>query len=70
MRVGLTPYRPSDGCLTFFDLTYWAQDWQLSVKDQRRLYLLISETLASEGKDVESQKVRCWSDLVVSQVLV
>ena len=34
-----------------------AQDWELSVADQRRLYLLISETLGGETKAVESQKV-------------
>lgn len=33
------------------------QGWELSVADQRRLYLLISDTLGSEGKAVESQKV-------------
>lgn len=33
------------------------QGWNLSVEDERRLYLLISETLDEEGKAVESQKV-------------
>lgn len=35
----------------------FVQGWELSVPDQRRLYLLISDTLGSEGKAVESQKV-------------
>lgn len=34
----------------------WIKDWELSVADQRRLYLLISETLAGETNAVESQK--------------
>ncbi|CAM9603571.1 unnamed protein product [Ectocarpus sp. 6 AP-2014] len=34
----------------------WIKGWELSVADQRRLYLLISDTLGSEGKAVESQK--------------
>lgn len=36
---------------------YGMQGWELSVADQRRLHLLISDTLGSEGKAVESQKV-------------
>ncbi|CAM9229402.1 unnamed protein product, partial [Choristocarpus tenellus] len=42
---------------TFFTCAdEWIKGWDLSVHDQRRLYLLISETLGDEGKDVESQK--------------
>ncbi|CAM9164053.1 unnamed protein product [Discosporangium mesarthrocarpum] len=34
----------------------WIKGWDLSVQDQRRLFLLISETLGEEGKGDESQK--------------
>ncbi|CAN0170756.1 unnamed protein product [Ascophyllum nodosum] len=40
----------------FAGVDEWIQGWDLSVKNQRRLYLLISDTLKTEGKQDESQK--------------
>lgn len=45
------------------------QDWELSVADQRRLYLLISETLAGETNAVESQKVRTSTSTSTMRIL-
>lgn len=35
-----------------------SQGWELSVNNERRLYLLISDTLGDEGRTADSQKVR------------
>lgn len=44
------------------------QDWDLSVQDKRRLYLLIADILGDEGKDAESQKVGAASECLVCKL--